>query len=168
VATTGTEPAWVNEMSGLNHAFWLVRTADHPPAQYRHFVRLPGEVEIHDDLLRYMGDTLHWIPAHNPARRGEPCLGLCMWGVTSIHPDGARAAGKVFSSWATLFALGPKELDLTGSYAWIVGDDPRAGAYERLVVDRGDVGCSRLNRLAGLCEQVSSGGEDLYLLHCGI
>jgi hypothetical protein len=54
-------------MAGLNHSFFLVRTDEFPPTAFGHFVPLHGEVEIHDDLLRYMGDTLAWIPAHNPA-----------------------------------------------------------------------------------------------------
>lgn len=152
-------------MAGLNHDFFLVRTADFPPARYRHFLTLPGEIEIHDDLLHYMGDTLAWIPSHNPAR-GEPCTGLCMYGPTSIHAEGARVAMAVFSAWANLFALGPEELDLTGPYVW-KGDDPSTGEHARLLIARDDL-CARLNRLARYSEQVSSSGGELYLLHIGI
>ena len=152
-------------MSGMNHAFWLVRAADHPPARYRPLLSLPPEVEIHDDLIRYMNDALRWIPAQDP-RRGEPCAGLDLYGPTCVHTDGARVARAVFSAWAALYALGPEMLDLTGP-STRTADDPSAGTPERLRLDRDDV-CSRLNRLAELCERVSSSGGELYLLHFGI
>ncbi|MDI1446051.1 hypothetical protein [Polyangium sp. 6x1] len=152
-------------MAGLNHSFFLVRASEFAPAEFDHFVTLPGEIELHDDLLRYMGDTLAWIPTHNPAR-DEPCMGLCMYGPTLIHVEGARVAAAVFSTWARLFALGPSDLDLTGGYAW-VGADPSTGDYERLHIGR-DVLCSRLNGLALRAEQVASGEGRLYLLHFGV
>jgi hypothetical protein len=152
-------------MAGLNHSFFLVRTDEFLPMAFGHFVPLPGEVEIHDDLLRYMGDTLAWIPAHNPAR-GEPCIGLCMYGPTTIHSEGARVAMTVFSAWANLFSLGPRDLDLTGAYGW-AGDDPSAGEYERLRLDR-DVMCAHLRALAQYSEKVWLGNGELYLLHIGI
>jgi len=154
-----------NAMAGLNHSFFLVRASEFAPVEYDHFVTLPGEVALHDDLLRYMIDTLTWIPAHNPAR-DEPCRGLSMYGATIIHAEGARVAAAVFSMWAKLFALGPNDLDLTGGYAW-VGADPSAGEYERLHMER-DVVCSRLNDLALRAEQVASGEGRFYLLHHGI
>ena len=99
----------------MNHAFWLVRAADHPAGPVlRHFLSLPPEVEIHDVLIRYMNDTLRWIPARDP-RRGEPCAGLDLYGPTCIHTEGARVARAVFSAWAALYVLGPEMLDLTGT-----------------------------------------------------
>ncbi len=152
-------------MAGLNHSFFLVRTAEFSPTKYSHFTALPGEIELHDDFLRYLGDSLRWIPAHNPARN-EPCMGLCMYGPTVLHAEGARVAAAIFSAWARLFALGPRELDLTGDYGWI-HEAPSTGAYARLRLDR-EALCSRLNGLAGWAEQVAAGEGRLYLLHCGI
>jgi hypothetical protein len=152
-------------MAGLNYAFFLVRTSEHAPRDYGHFTPLPGEVELHDDLLHYMGDSLRWIPTHNPAL-DEPCTGLCMYGPTVIFAEGARVAAAVFSTWARLFALGPSVLDLTGPYTW-TGDDPANGAFERIRVERDDL-CGRLSDLAGWAQQVAEGSGDLYLLHYGI
>lgn len=152
-------------MSGLNHAFFLVRASERSPAQYRHFLALPGEVELHDDILHYMYDTLQWIPTHNPAR-DEPHRGLCMYGPTVIHAEGAAIAAAVFSAWGRLFALGPEELDLTGAGAG-VGSDPGARERPRLRLER-DVVCSLLADLARRSEQVASGEGQFYLLHLGV
>lgn len=152
-------------MAGLNHDFFLVRSAEFAPRDFGHFTTLPGEVQLHDDILRYLGDSLAWIPTHNPAR-DEPGMGLCMYGPTVIFAEGARVAAAVFSTWARLFSFGPRSLDLTGAYGW-QGDDPSSGHYERIRVER-DVLCERLGHLVRLTEQVAAGTGELYLLHYGI
>ncbi len=135
----------------------------------------PRAVHLHDDLVRYMGDTLEWIPTVNPARR-EPHRGLCMWGPTLIVAEGAAVAERVFALWAELFSVGPPVLTLTGSYSWVESDDaPTAaervtqleGGYDRLEFDRDEV-VGVLRQLVGWCGQVRSGGGRLYLCHFGV
>jgi hypothetical protein len=79
-------------MAGLNHAFFLVRRSEFSPADHARFIALPGDVELHDDLLRYLGDTLRWLPAYNPAR-DEECAGLCMYGNTIYSTRGSELCG---------------------------------------------------------------------------
>ena len=49
-------------------------------------------------------------------------MGLNRWGSTVVDASGAIIAAEVFSSYARLFAVGPEELRLTGSFSW--ADEP--------------------------------------------
>jgi hypothetical protein len=152
-------------MTGPHHSFFVVRSAELAPADYLRLVGVPGDVEVPDDVLCYLGDTLAWIPAHNPAL-DAPCVGLCMHGPTVIRAEGARVAAAIFAAWERLLALGPDRLDLTGPYGAPHGDS-RRGAYQRLHLERGVV-CALLGGLARRAEEVATGGGHLYLLHLGI
>ena len=46
---------------GLNHDFWLIKKNDFEFKDYREYLRTKPQVKIHDDLMRYMNDTLLWI-----------------------------------------------------------------------------------------------------------
>lgn len=84
----------------------------------------PDAVHVHDDLLRYMGDTLSWMVCYNPGPTGMPqCAGLNWEGPTIIRRDGAEAMMHVFDSWASLLAGGPRMLQLTGPYTYFSGDE---------------------------------------------
>ena len=101
---------------GLNHDFLLLdRVRDGEWEQLR-FIHDPRAIHLHDDFVRYMEDTLAWIPTTNPAR-GEPHRGLCMWGPTLIEAEGASVAERVFGGWAELLAAGPPRLGLTGGFS---------------------------------------------------
>lgn len=153
-------------MAGLNHDFFLLSRTEHPVTDYSRFINDPRAVVLHDDLIDYLYDTLHWIPSFNPAR-GEPTTGLCRCGVTVIQTEGASQAAQVFSSWADLFSVGPKSLRLTGGWTWIEGQPDTEGEYARLVFD-GPETIGSLRRLAAYARQVAESDGDLYILHIGI
>jgi hypothetical protein len=160
---------------GLQHDFLLLdRNAD-GEWELGRFHHDPRAVHLHDDLVRYMGDTLTWVSTVNPARR-EPHRGLCMWGPTLIEAEGAAVAERVFGLWAELFAVGPPVLSLTGAYSWVVPDDAPPtgervtqleGGYDRLEFDRDEV-VGTLRQLAVWCSRVRSGDGRLYLYHFGV
>src|SRR3712207_6567195 len=102
-------------MAGLNHEFLLVSRKEHEYSEYMNFINDPSAIEIHDDLLGYIADTLKWIPTYNPAK-SEKCAGLCWYGPTVIQSEGARIAAQIFRAWAELLSCGPRELQLTGSW----------------------------------------------------
>lgn len=163
-------------MAGLNHDFLLLDCEIDGDWSTSRFAHDPRAIHLHDDLLRYMTDTLVWIPTYNPARR-EQHMGLCMWGVTAITADGASIAEQVFLAWANLFSLAPPQLRLTGSYGGTLksalssADCERVsileGGYAQLVFDRDQV-VETLQALARYAGEVLRAKGRLYLLHEGI
>jgi hypothetical protein len=159
----------------LNHDFLLLDRDRDGEWELLRFIHDPRAIHLHDDFVRYMQDTLAWIPTTNPAR-GEPHRGLCMWGPTLIEAEGAGVAERVFGGWAELLAAGPPRLVLTGGFSWAAeGDAPPAGervtqlegGYDRLEFDRDEV-IGVLRQLAVWCRQVRSGAGKLYLYHGGV
>ncbi|WP_437756211.1 hypothetical protein [Sorangium sp. So ce1389] len=152
-------------MAGLNHDFFLLNRAEHPFAAYGDFAGSSGTVQIHDDLIHYMFDSLRWIPSLNPARKRRGS-GLNIHGPTIITDAGAPIARRVLQSWERLFSSSPPMLHLTGGWCQTLGS-PGTGHYRKLRVRRDDV-ISRLRGLVSLCRRVERGGGERYLLHIGI
>jgi hypothetical protein len=126
---------------------------------------ITSPVSLRDDVVRYMADTLQWIPCYNPAtRRKHP--GLNLYGITLLTWEGASSAKAIFENWARLFSLGPERLRLTGMFATTLGtNDP--GKYSILSLNR-----NRLVRtlciLAAQCEEVANSDGRGFILHLGI
>lgn len=159
----------------VSHDFLLLDRARDGEWELLRFIHDPRAIHLRDDFVRYMQDTLAWIPTTNPAR-GEPHHGLCMWGPTLIEAEGAGVAELVFGGWAQLLAAGPPRVVLTGGFSWDAKDDapptgdqvvPLEGGYERLEFDRDEV-VGVLRQLAAWCGQVHSGAGKLYLYHLGV
>ncbi len=153
-------------MSGLNHDFMLISRTEHAFSDYSKFINDARAVRLHDDLIRYIADALLWIPTYNPAKN-EPHFGLCFYGPTVIHTEGALSAARVFSSWADLFAAGPERLILTGGWTWIEGDPMDQGKYEALKVDRDDF-VLKLRQIAAYAQKIIESEGEYYILHYGI
>jgi hypothetical protein len=99
-----------------------------------------------------------------------------MWGPTLIEVEGAKVAERVFEMWGQLFAIGPEELRLTGSYGWPAIDEttPRServtqfeGSYAQLEFERDKV-VTVLQQLADWCKKVRLGNGRLCLYHGGV
>jgi len=150
----------------LNHQFYLVRKAEHDYSDYAAFVSAPGGVELHDDLIDYMWDTLSWIPTILAAR-GERFQGLDRWGPTVIDHQGALVARTVFGAWADLFACGPETLTLRGPWVSTSEGGASGGEYETLRADRDELVTS-LRSLASYAGEVIGARGELYILHLGI
>lgn len=57
----------------LQHDFWLLRENEYQYASYQDFcVRDDAPVSLADNLLRYVFDTLLWVPTLNPAKKELP------------------------------------------------------------------------------------------------
>ena len=150
----------------LNHDFILVDRTTHPSADYALFINHPSLVHIHDDLMRYMVDSLRWIPTLNPAKKDECGLGINFYGPTAIVAEGAVIAERIFRAWAELFQCSPEKLFLTGAWCSIEGK-PNSGHYEKLWFERNQV-VSALIQIADYCAQTTSSNGERYLLHFGI
>ena len=150
----------------LEHDFILLdRVIDGEWALTR-FINHPRAIQLHDDLVRYMMDTLYWIPTHNPATN-LPCRGLNMWGPTLIEQNGAVVAERVFRAWARLFENSPVTLELTGGYTWLDGVPEESGQYERLQYSR-DETVSLLDTLADYSAKIQAANGRLYMYHGGV
>ncbi len=133
---------------------------------YMRFSNDPRSIRLEDDLVRYIADTLVWIQTHNPAKN-ESHRGLCFWGPTVIHTEGAADAADIFTQWANLFACGPKNLILTGGWTSIEGEPANEGTYEALSLDRDDV-VSKLRQIADFAKQIIESKGEYFILHSGV
>jgi len=150
------------------HEFVLVSQDDYDlraaGSFYERFKQLHGGtyVELHDNLIHYVADSLPWFKSYNPSTR-KAQRGLNFWGVTVIRQQGAQAAADVFEGWAALFGNSPPTLQLTGLYY-------RAGkreGYDALKYDR-DSTVRAFRRLSRMCRRVSESRGRLFILHFGI
>lgn len=146
-------------MSGLYHDFFLVSRKEHEFSDYMFFINSPDSLKIHDDLIRYMLDSMNWLSTYNPAK-SEDHKGLCLYGPTIIRTEGAGIAAKVFRSYADLFSNGPMKLLLTGPWG-------AEGGYQQIEFER-DVVVGELRQLAADLDRVAGSNDEMYVLHLGI
>jgi hypothetical protein len=133
---------------------------------YARFINKSNGVRIHDDLIRYIADSLSWISTLNPAT-GKIGAGLNFYGPTAILSEGASVAQRIFCAWAELFSLGPSELELTGGWSQVEGEPMESGRHEKLIFSR-DMIVANLITLADYANQVSLSPKEFYVLHLGI
>lgn len=153
-------------MPGPYHDFLLLSSKEHRFSDYMHFINDPRAISLEDDLIRYILNTLEWIPTLNPAKGNEPCKGLCCYGVTVIDGQSAPIAASIFEAWAELFSLGPETLSLTGGYIIDDGTGSRGG-YEKLSFPR-DETVDALRQIANHAKQVVKTKDEYFILHIGI
>jgi hypothetical protein len=148
------------------HTFLLLPDLDTGYADYMRFLNDPRAIEIKDDLLDCVWDTLTWIPSVNPSNptRWEG-HGLNRFGPTVINREGAAKAAAVFGSWAALLAEGPETLELRGCWIRVGGEPETEGHYERLRFSRDSV-VGAFRAIAEYAEKAKTG--KFYLLHLGV
>ncbi len=154
-------------MPGPFHDFLLLPRTEASYSDYSRFIGDPRAISLEDDLIRYIADTLDWIPTRNPAR-DEPHRGLCFYGPTVIEAAGASAAVTIFDSWSAIFARGPERLKLKGGWT-MIEDDPtnKGGEYQELNVDRDEV-VRKLRQFADYARKVLETNGDYFILHLGV
>lgn len=148
---------------GPYHEFFVLEDTTHPQSEYMKWGLASGSLQVADDIIDYLYDSLQWIPTVNPANpAGWAGHGVNRWGPTIIHRTGATTARQVFSAWADLFSAGPPELTLRG--AWTTWPDG-AQDYQTLVVPREGL-VEQMRGLAGYADRCIRG--DFYMLHIGV
>ena len=153
-------------MAGQDHDFLLLSDEEYSSTDLLEWMDNPQAIQIHDDVLQYMLDTLNWITCYNPDLNMTKHNGLNLYGTTIIKSDGALCAEKVFAAWASMFSNGPKTIQLTGAYGWF-GDDRETGSYMKLIVDRDEM-VAKFTALANFAKRVVDSKNDLLILHLGI
>lgn len=130
-------------MAGLNHDFLLLSAREHRYTDYMKWINNPDAIQIHDDVMHYMEDSLNWIRCYNPAQKMMAHLGLNFYGPTVIKSDGAVNAEAVFAAWAILLSKGPMSYKLTGVVASLI-------------------------TVAKYSKSVATSDDELFILHLGI
>ncbi len=147
-------------------AFWDTDPEEvSDPPNYRAFRLSNQGISVPDDLIRYLFDTLRWVPTEHPfeasGRWAMPWrgYGLDYFGHTAIRKHGAPVFRRICEAWAALFSQAPRTFELHGSYL------PDEGRYERLEHHRKEL-VPLLRKLAGHAERASTG--DFLILHVGL
>ncbi|AQU79551.1 hypothetical protein AJGP001_09900 [Planococcus faecalis] len=152
----------------LEHEFSLVtKTVAYKDLMRRNEKNLDiiDSIDIPDDLIQYIADSLNWIPCKNPAismTREE--TGINYYGVTLFDQTSAATMKSIFSAWHSLFTNSPEKLELTGEFV-LSSKKNILGTHERLIFSRDDV-LELLERLLSMIERLDEG--NLYLYHLGI
>ena len=152
-------------MAGLNHSFLVIDKDSFSLNDYEEY-QSSDSVELHDDFLQYIADSIAWIPSFNPCIE-EKCNGLCWYGPTIISSEGIGKAKSIFRSWLNLFQQGPDILSLKGNYSWIDGDPIESGSYEKLTFKKTEI-VDNLEKLVMFCDIIKSSNGAKCLLHLGI
>ncbi|MBW4497909.1 MAG: Coagulation factor 5/8 type-like protein [Oscillatoria princeps RMCB-10] len=152
---------------GPNHKFFCLRKGEKRYEKFTEFYRAAPDVEIHDDLIRYINDTLLWVPCtHLSGLKKKMSYGLMLYGDTIIKQEGAEIFGHVIESWANLFSKAPSKFELTGGV--MVQSDRRLTdpmEFYKIEIER-DVVVENLRTLANYAKQAAAG--DYFILHIGI
>ena len=154
-------------MAGLNHDFLLLSSREHVYTDFMKWINSPLAVQIHNDVMEYIQDTLNWVTCYTPSKNMMKRKGLNFYGPTIIKSDGAIVAGKIFTAWAELLSNGPMEIKLTGAYSWIEGESKGTSHYSAIKADRDEI-IEGFKKLAGFSKQVIDSNDELFILHLGI
>lgn len=155
------------------HDFTVLEASKYDPANYRSWPK-ENQFSIHAGVVEYMWDSLNWLPsdfAHNKSI--GKTMGLDSSGICVLWSDGALILGKLCRLYASIFALGPDVITLTGGTFYEVDSEVdgfipvSAFGKSTTQYDR-DMIVSQLRELADMCNLVAEGNNTLYLGHCGL
>ncbi|MEG3838512.1 MULTISPECIES: Coagulation factor 5/8 type-like protein [unclassified Microcoleus] len=151
----------------LEHRFFCLREGEVSYAEYMKYFKIKFEVSIHDDVMRYMNDTLMWIPCtHLSVRHRRKAHGLMLYGDTIINQEGVEMFYHVIESWYRLFSKAPEKFQLDGGIIIeadrTVSSPPKVHTIE---VER-DLLLEKLRILLNYANQVIEG--EFFILHLGI
>ena len=122
-------------------------------------------IDLSDDLIQYIADSLNWIPCKNPAiSMTREVKGINYYGVTLFDQTSAATMKSIFTAWHSLFSNSPEKLELTGEFV-VSSKKNILGEYECLIFIRDDV-LELLERLLSMIDRLKE--ENLYLYHLGI
>ncbi len=161
-----TEERKIEEAIGPHHNFWLFREGERAYEDNEDlWGREDASLRIKDDLLRYLIDSLNWIPILNPLSPDSPeGKGLDLCGVNIINREGGNCLRQICLGWAQILARGPEPLILTNGWTGMP-DDPESWEPYRFYTSR-DKFVAALEQLAEYGCLVVTG--EYFLLHLGI
>jgi hypothetical protein len=150
----------------LVHEFVLLTQEEWQKEVILNDIRANKDVlEIHDDIILYILDSLKWVPQAKTRYSSEIKYGLNYHGITEIDREGAIVLYNILKAWSDLFKNSPPILQLTGSYYWTEDENINTGAYEVIELDRDKV-IEQFNKLMYFAEKVIN--DNCQILHFGI
>jgi hypothetical protein len=152
---------------GPNHKFFCLKKGEKRYENFTDFYHAAPDVEIHDDLIRYIDDTLFWVPCtHLSGCKQKMTYGLMLYGNTIIKQEGAEIFGHVIESWSHLFSKAPSKFELKGG-VMVQSDGIVREPIEfyKIEIERDEV-VENLRTLANYAKQSAAG--DYFILHIGI
>jgi len=168
---------------GLEHQFFLLNKKEFRYEDWdlisanREVVRTCPQVTFSDELIRYIGDTLAWVPTIVPGsinRRAKveikapahrKSYGLALYGVTVIDQKGALKLKEILDGWLKIISAAPGIFQLTGDFAF-ENQNSNNGYSEKTELSKTEVETA-LSALVSMVEKVMC-EDDNYILHYGV
>lgn len=152
----------------LEHEFFLVPNS----VSYQELIRgseinpvIIDSINVPDDLIQYIADSLNWIPCKNPAiSMTKEETGINYYGVTLFDQTSVATMKSIFMAWHSLFSNSPEKMELTGEFV-VSSKRNILGEYDHLIFSKDDV-LELLERMLSLIARLEE--EDLFLYHLGI
>lgn len=150
----------------LNHKFFLI---DNNEIDYTKYLDSHSNVNLPDDLVRYISDTLYWIltikllDSKNVASQE-----LDMYGTIIIKNEGISILSEIVNAWIALFSQAPTTFHLIGYWTEDINDNGEVefeGHYQTLEFDRDRI-LDNLKTLSNHAKQSLQG--NFSILHIGI
>ncbi|SHJ73827.1 hypothetical protein SAMN02745163_02468 [Clostridium cavendishii DSM 21758] len=123
------------------------------------------KVGIDDSLIRYINDTLKWIPSLKQGKTSE-FYGLDYYGETIINYSGAKKLYQVILAWIDIFSAAPSKFKLASELIW-VEENETDGYWKREYVeyDR-ELVVENFKKISQFAEVTQQGNN--FILHIGI
>jgi hypothetical protein len=148
----------------LLHNFHFTPATENEYVRYLDYCNLKPDASIHDNVIRYMNDTLLWVPSiHLSGGKLKRTQGLSLYGATTINNKGILMFNHVIDSWLKLFSESPKIFELNGGIT--VNADNTVGDWYIFEVRRDDL-VRELEILHRMGQEVLAGNH--VILHLGI
>jgi len=90
----------------LEHRFFCLRETEVSYTNCMNYYEMESKVSIHDDIMRYMNDTLMWVLCtHLSVPYKKKTRGLSLYGITIINQEGGEMFYHVIESWYRLLVV---------------------------------------------------------------
>lgn len=146
----------------MKHSFVCLEEDTVPYSEYLKQIPCKNGVHFRDDFIRYISDTLSWIPSiHLAGSQYRKANGLYFSGCAIINHEGASMLENVIQSWIKIFSTAPKSFELTGPVLVDI-NNKSTDEYYKVPVDR-DLIVQSLTQLSSYAEKAKLGKH--YILH---
>lgn len=154
---------------GLNHEFILVKKDNFELRKYKDCINFKKNLEIHDDLIGHMHDTLEWIPSiFLSGYKKKNDKGLMRYGVTVIESQNAYRFVDIIHAWMNLLSLAPTNTFQLSDGLMLEQDG--LSVVEPRRFDMFDVEREHVLEILDQCDVIKTemSEKDYVILHLGI
>jgi hypothetical protein len=150
----------------MKHKFFFVqKEVDY--SAYREYYKMEPDVIIHDDIIRYIRDSILWVPSIQLSySHQKKSYGLYEYGDNIIDINGSEIFYGVVSAWKDLFSQAPETFEITLS---VMCDHEGVAKYPiefRKISIQRDILIDNLQKLSNHAKKTTDG--EGYILHLGM